>query len=333
MERPAIALDNGSSTIKIGFCGEEAPRALVPTSGLEEAAGVAPLGGGVVQDWEAMEVYWDHAFTHHLRVNTEQCNVILTAHLWETKLNKERLAQSLFESFAVPGVYLSSPPVFELYASGRENGVVLGCGGDCTYAVLLHEGLPDPRTLMRGSVAGAALTAHTGRQLSLSCPAAAEAAKVAAGCVAAQPGAAADGPVSFTLPDGKTMTVSPEQRATIAEPLFDPLLLEVERGGVGGPGGMGGAGGVGGSVSGGGGRGMPGGQSCGLSRLVAECIRARDRDGVLESTCHGQDGTAAWFSSVVLAGGSSCFAGLEGRMNAELAVYARQQTVRARPPA
>lgn len=35
--------------------------------------------------------------------------------------------QALFESFAVPGIYLSSPPVFELYASGKENGVVVGC--------------------------------------------------------------------------------------------------------------------------------------------------------------------------------------------------------------
>lgn len=93
-ERRAIALDNGSTSIKIGFCGEESPRACVPTHGLDEADGVAPIVGGVVQDWEAMEVYWDHAFTHGLRVDTEQCNVILTANLWETKLNRERLAQA-----------------------------------------------------------------------------------------------------------------------------------------------------------------------------------------------------------------------------------------------
>jgi hypothetical protein len=339
MERPAIALDNGCSSIKIGFCGEEAPRALVPTHGLDEAAGVAPLCSGVVQDWEAMEIYWDHAFTHHLRINTEQCNVILTAHLWETKLNKERLAQSLFESFAVPGIYVSSPPVFELYAAGRENGVVLGCGGDCTYVVLLHEGLPDPRTLMRGSVAGAALTAHTARLLSLSSLAAAEAAKVAGGCVAAEGGAPADGPVSFTLPDGKTVTVSAEQRAAIAEPLFNPELLLTGDNGAGGESGAGGGCGAGGSF-GANGRGgsnvgngvraaLPGGGgSCGVSRLVSECIRARDRDGALESLIHGRDGTGSWYSSVVLAGGSSCFKGMEGRVNAELAVCGRQETVR-----
>ena len=70
-ERPAIALDSGSSSIKIGFCGEETPRAVVPTTGLEEANGAVPLKAGVVQDWEAMEVYWDHAFTHALGVDTE----------------------------------------------------------------------------------------------------------------------------------------------------------------------------------------------------------------------------------------------------------------------
>jgi len=216
-ERPAIALDNGSSSIKIGFCGEEAPRALVPTSGLDEAAGVVPISGGVVQDWEAMETYWDHAFTHHLKVDTEQCNVILTANLWETKLNKERLAQALFESFAVPAIYVSSPAVFELYAAGRESGVIVGCGGDCTYAVLMHEGLADPRTLIRGSVAGAQLTAHAASLLAAAAgaalsPAVAEAAKRAVGCVASCSGGAAEAPAKFTLPDGKVIEVRAAQQ-------------------------------------------------------------------------------------------------------------------------
>ena len=48
---------------------------------------------------------------------------------------------TLFETFAAPNVYLASAPVLELYAAGRENGVVLGVGAQCTAAVLVHEGL------------------------------------------------------------------------------------------------------------------------------------------------------------------------------------------------
>ena len=49
----------------------------------------------------------------------------------------------------------------------------------------------------------------------------------------------------------------------------------------------------------------------GLAQLVLDCIKLRDRDGVLESETHGYDGTAAWFGSIVLAGGSSMFPGLQ----------------------
>ena len=51
----------------------------------------------------------------------------------------------------------------------------------------------------------------------------------------------------------------------------------------------------------------------GLAQLVLDCIKLRDRDGVLESETHGYDGTAAWFGSIVLAGGSSMFPGLQER--------------------
>ena len=306
----------------------------MPTSGLDEANGVRPMEAGVVTDWEAMETYWDHAFTHHLRINTEHCGVVLTANLWETKLNKERIAQSLFESFAVPAIYLCSPPVFELYAAGRENGVVLGSGADCTYAVMVHEGLPDPRTLLRGSVAGTVLTTHaasvlagvTGGALDAE---AAEAAKIAVGCVAGAPSSASDVPMSYTLPDGKTIEVPLATRIALTEPLFDPSILRsaAAKGGAsssGTPAARVGKGDV---------------ESCGLSRLVAECIRLRDRDGVLESPAIAKDRAAAWYGSVVLGGGSTCFAGIEDRLNAELRQFApkgsppvRADPAPARPP-
>ena len=52
------------------------------------------------------------------------------------------------------------------YAAGQENGVVVGSGAQCTYAVLVHEGLPDPRTLLRSDVAGDALTQNAAVLLS-----------------------------------------------------------------------------------------------------------------------------------------------------------------------
>jgi len=181
--------------------------------------------------------------------------------------------------------------VLELYAAGRENGVVLGVGAQCAAAVLVHEGLQDPRTLLRSSVAGEALTSWTAQLLggkggkpleeAVACRA-----KEELGAVTGAAGVPPPAACQFELPDGRKLTVTPEMRGEIAEPLFRPQLVG-EAGG-------------------------------GLAQLVLDCIKLRDRDGVLESETHGYDGTAAWFGSIVLAGGSSMFPGLQERLCEEL---------------
>lgn len=185
--------------------------------------------------------------------------------------------------------------VLELYAAGRENGVVLGVGAQCASAVLVHEGLPDPRTLLRSGVAGEALTAWTARLLGgkggaldeeVACRA-----KEQLGAVTGAEGVPPPAAAQFELPDGRKLTVTPEMRGEIAEPLFRPQLVRRSRAAapcrdpyrdpcrdpccdpfcdcaaatctatlcqVGEAGG-------------------------GLAQLVLDCIKLRDRDGVLES--------------------------------------------------
>lgn len=51
---------------------------------------------------------------------------------------------------------------------------------------------------------------------------------------------------------------------------------------------------------------------------MAECIRSRDKDGVLESKRHGRDGTDNWYREVILGGASTMFPGLAPRLVTEL---------------
>lgn len=263
---PCVVIDNGSGFIKSGFAGEEQPRGVLPARGLAGMGDAQPITRGIVQDWDAMEAYWDHALTNQLGIDTEECNLFVTSPLFDTKVNKERLMQTLFETFAAPGAYTAAPAVLELYAAGRENGVIVGCGAECTYAVLVHEGLPDPRTQQRSNIAGDALSAWTAELLGKSAggaplplSAAAKAKEILGAVASDSTGRTTCSAGAFELPDGKKLTVSAATRVAMAEPLFDPSML-----------------------------GQAGG---GLAQLVAECIRQRDRDGVLESTEHGKDGT------------------------------------------
>lgn len=290
---PCVVIDNGSGFIKSGFAGEEQPRGVLPARGLAGMGDAQPITRGVVQDWDAMEAYWDHALTNQLGIDTEECNLFVTSPLFDTKVNKERLMQTLFETFAAPGAYTAAPAVLELYAAGRENGVIVGCGAECTYAVLVHEGLPDPRTQQRSNIAGDALSAWTAELLGKSAggaplplSAAAKAKEILGAVASDSAGRTTCSAGAFELPDGKKLTVSAATRVAMAEPLFDPSML-----------------------------GQAGG---GLAQLVAECIRQRDRDGVLESTEHGKDGTANWYRSIVLGGASTMFAGLAPRLASEL---------------
>ena len=126
--------------------------------------------------------------------------------------------------------------MLELYAAGRENGVVLGVGAQCAAAVLVHEGLQDPRTLLRSSVAGEALTSWTARLLGgkggkpleeeAACRAKEECGAVKqCGAVAGAAGVPPPAACLFELPDGRKLTVTPEMRGEIAEPLFRPQLV------------------------------------------------------------------------------------------------------------
>ena len=114
--------------------------------------------------------------------------------------------QALFESFAVPNAFVIAPQILELYASGKEDGVLLGVGHTSTYAVLLHEGLPDPRTMVRSSIAGKELDMHVQKLLHGTAELTEESArhvKEALGHVAPAPGQET-GIVAqdFKLPDG-----------------------------------------------------------------------------------------------------------------------------------
>src|SRR5690606_27578219 len=107
-----LVIDNGSGTIKVGFAGDDSPRAVFPSivsrdpmryvnpySGNlnirgEEAQtkrGVLerkyPIERGIVTNWDDMEKLWHHAFYEQLRVAPEEHPVLLTEPPFNPKAN------------------------------------------------------------------------------------------------------------------------------------------------------------------------------------------------------------------------------------------------------
>ena len=163
--QPHIIIDNGSSYIKVGLSGEGGPRSVFPTcigypkykSGMigkneyfigadtEAKRGVLklnfPIERGYVENWDDMEKIWRHIFTNELRVASEEHNIMITETPNNCKENREKIAQIMFETFNVTGLYIANPAVLSLYAGGKFYGISID-SGESTSIVPIFDGYP-----------------------------------------------------------------------------------------------------------------------------------------------------------------------------------------------
>ncbi|XP_032885078.1 actin-1-like [Amblyraja radiata] len=180
MANPAVIIDNGSGLCKSGIVGDSIPTSVVPsivgcsraTKGARNAnlkdyyVGKAaqtrrevlslkyPIERGVVTSWEEMEMIWRYIYGFELRVKPKERPILLTAAPLTPFLNRERMAEIMFEGFSVPAMYIAIPATLALYSSGRTRGVVLDSGYGITDAVPIYEGYYLPDAVQRLHLAG-----------------------------------------------------------------------------------------------------------------------------------------------------------------------------------
>jgi actin-related protein len=271
-DKPHIILDNGSGYTKAGFAGQDAPIAVFPCiigrpknkgimlgtdtkdyyigSQADERRGILvlsyPIEHGIVNDWDDMEKIWDHTFTNELRVKNDEHNVMLTEAPLNPKVNREKMANIMFNTFRVPGLYIAIQAVLSLYSAGKFTGCVCDSGDGVTHLVPIYDGYSLPHSVLRMDLAGRDLTTYMCKILQDSGYTYTSSAELEIVknikeklCYVAldyneelsksQSGQIKD--AQYEMPDGSIITVG-AQRFKCPEVLFDPSLIGKEYGGI-----------------------------------------------------------------------------------------------------
>eukprot|EP01083_Nonionella_stella_P186069 680330_1 len=164
----ALVFDNGSGMVKVGFSGDDDPRAVFPNVvgrlphqsggmgwpprhdyvGDEAQAKLCPswcknpVEFGIVTNWDDMEKVLHHTFKNELRVVSSEHPLLITETITNPQINSEKMTQIVFETFNVPAYFTNPGAVLSLYASGRTTGVVVESGHSVTHIVPIYEGYP-----------------------------------------------------------------------------------------------------------------------------------------------------------------------------------------------
>ena len=91
-----------------------------------------PIKRGQVDNWDAMERFWQQCIFNYLRCDPEDHYFLLTESPLTAPESREYTGEIMFETFNVPAMYVAIQAVLSLYASGRTTGkhFVLSCIGN-----------------------------------------------------------------------------------------------------------------------------------------------------------------------------------------------------------
>ncbi|CAD7698505.1 unnamed protein product, partial [Ostreobium quekettii] len=169
----AIVIDVGSGSTRVGYAGDDTPKAVYPScvgsvivngqdgdsinNGETEKktfVGLSALGyrrdgmeilapvsrEGYYEQWDLIEALWDHAFRERLRLNPEE-HPMLVCEPTVTPTNlREKLVELVFEKYSPPATFLARNAVLSSFATGRQTSVVVDSGHQGTTVAAIHEG-------------------------------------------------------------------------------------------------------------------------------------------------------------------------------------------------
>ena len=263
-DQPAIIIDSGACTTKIGFGGDSRPQSIFPTiigtprepdtsenakndiiigsKAIEMRETLylsTPIENGIINNWDYMEKIWNYGFENELKISPSERRVMLTEAPLNEKETGEKMAQIMFEKFNVPSLHIGNQAALSLYCYGKFTGIVCDSGDGITQFVPIFDGYSFPNAIDLMDFAGKLLTESLMkyfRKLGISFSAAEF--EVIKNVKEKYCYVALDyneelknvEEKKYALPDGREIKIK-EQRITCTEAFFKPELIGKEPGG------------------------------------------------------------------------------------------------------
>lgn len=190
-ESSNIVLDIGSQNVVAGFAGDDAPRAVFPSvvgrpkynRGMvgigskdchvgDEAVskrGIEtlkyPIENGVIMNYDDYSKLLHHTYYNELRIAPEEHGMIFSVPLFTSSSQLQKVAQILFEEFAVPGLAGVNSQALSTYSSGLGTACIVEIGHGLTQISSIYQGVFIAEGAYRGEVAGAAISKYMERMV------------------------------------------------------------------------------------------------------------------------------------------------------------------------
>jgi actin-related protein 3 len=197
MEKPVVIFDNGSGYSKIGLAGNQKPDYIIPSAiSSREATGVPvsrnqcddldyfigdeafrnqrthnlsfPVREGQVNNWDEMERYWQRSIYSLMHVEPQEHVFLLTEPPMNPPENREQMAEIMFETFDVAGLYIGVQAVLALFGCKQGStltGTVIDSGDGVTHIIPIAHGYVISSCIKHIPIAGRDITKYIVKSL------------------------------------------------------------------------------------------------------------------------------------------------------------------------
>jgi actin-related protein 2 len=77
-----------------------------------------PLDNGIIKSWDDMLYVWDYTFDQKLKIQPQDCKILLTEPPLNPKSNRQKMLEVMFEKYNFKAAYVSIQAMLTLYAQG-----------------------------------------------------------------------------------------------------------------------------------------------------------------------------------------------------------------------